>query len=53
VRRSAADRLRAGSPAIGRGIVIRGLRPRFEYRQPAALAPRPRAGQIDTGAYER
>jgi hypothetical protein len=52
-RRRYDYRLRAGSPAIGRGVVLRGLRPRLEYRQPAALVARPRVGRIDAGAYER
>jgi hypothetical protein len=44
-------RLRAGSPAIGCGSV-RGLRPRFEYRKPAALVVRPRVRRVDAGTYE-
>lgn len=47
-------RLRAGSPAIDRGVrVPPQWRPRWEYVHPAGQARRPRAGRVDVGAFER
>jgi Right handed beta helix region len=52
----AADdfRLRAGSPAIDRGVwVPKPWRATWEYGHPTGQVRRPLAGRVDLGAYER
>ena len=54
--RPAADdfRLRAGSPAINKGVrVPERWRARWEYAHPTRQVRRPVAGRIDLGAFER
>lgn len=47
-------RLRAGSPAIDRGVrVPRRWRARWEYAHPTQRVRRPVVGRLDLGAYER
>ena len=47
-------RLRAGSPAIGRGVrVPKRWRARWEYVHPTRRVRRPAVGRVDLGAYER
>lgn len=47
-------RLRAGSPAIDRGVrVPRRWRARWEYEHPTRLVRRPVVGRLDLGGYER
>lgn len=47
-------RLRAGSPAVDRGVrVPRRWRPRWEYVHPAGQVRRPVVGRVDVGAFER
>jgi hypothetical protein len=47
-------RLRAGSPAVDRGVAVpKRWRARWEYVHPAGQARRPRSGRIDVGAHER
>jgi hypothetical protein len=47
-------RLRAGSPAIDRGVGVPARwRPRWEYADPTRLVRRPVVGRADVGAYER
>ncbi|MEI5675607.1 MULTISPECIES: right-handed parallel beta-helix repeat-containing protein [unclassified Nocardioides] len=47
-------RLRAGSPALGRGAAVpRRWRARWEYRHPTRLVRRPVSGRVDLGAFER